>query len=232
MSTAKWVATASVLALSIAAVVYFSSTDTSQPPAVTADASNSTPQQRPQPNEAYSTDVSAPTTAGTLPPGGRDDTRDNDAVRQQVKVSAWQALDDVPAQYDELADDGADRRFIEYSELVGKAFRIGDVINVNIPQLSESIPSEVVAIRSLPNGGYDVTSQFIGDDGQAYVVTLTSGENALYATIDTPSDTYFVQGHNDEGWIISGKEQSSLITWDKPDHIVPPVAIAPPPEQE
>ncbi|MDO6683965.1 MULTISPECIES: hypothetical protein [unclassified Agarivorans] len=141
--------------------------------------------------------------------------------RVPLKQNAWQELENIPEQFNQLRNDGADRRYVEYVNLSHQDLRIGDIVNINIPQLAEDFATEIVSIMPLQQGGKDINSRFIGNDGQAYSITLTTGENALYATIDTPSDTYFVQGHNGEAWVVSSKEQSSLINWNEPDHLMP-----------
>lgn len=157
------------------------------------------------------------------------DTVEGASKREALKITAWDTLNEVPEQYSELESDGAERHYVEYPNLESEDYRIGDLIDLDIPQLAEQFSTEVVSVKKLTHGGKDITSSYEGADGQTYMVTITIGQNALFATIDTADGTYFVQGHNNEAWIISSEEQSSLITWDEPDHLLPPDAIVPKP---
>ncbi|MEE1673809.1 hypothetical protein SNR37_003236 [Agarivorans aestuarii] len=151
------------------------------------------------------------------------------ALPRESHVRAWNVLPEVPAQFEELLKDGTERRFVEYSNLNVQDLRVGDQLDIPVPQLDENFVTEVVSVVPLTHGGKDITSRFDTGNGENYLVTLTSGQDALYATIDTPYETYFIQGHSGEAWIISSREMSSLRSWNHSDELLPEPVVTPKP---
>ncbi|MPW28041.1 hypothetical protein F9L16_03400 [Agarivorans sp. B2Z047] len=148
---------------------------------------------------------------------------------RETHTRAWNELPEVPAQFEELLKDGTERHFVEYSNFKVQDLRVGDQLDIPVPQLDQSFVTEVVSVVPLEHGGKDITSRFDTGNGENYRVTLTSGQGALYATIDTPYETYFVQGHDGEAWVISSREMSSLRSWEHSDELLPEPVKAPKP---
>ncbi len=146
--------------------------------------------------------------------------------------AAWKESVQVPERYKGIVDKHIDRRFIQYDSMQFSGLAPGDSLTLYIPQTNEKYISTVEQVKNHPNGDKTISSTFTGPDGEIYTATITHGENSLYATISTPSDVYFLQGNQKEGWIISSKDQDALVSWTEDDIVHPPSTplVVPPPQ--
>ncbi|GAA5213596.1 hypothetical protein ACFSJ3_03230 [Corallincola platygyrae] len=143
----------------------------------------------------------------------------------------WSQTGGIPAQYADLENQTVDRRFIEFQTDTFVHAAIGDVFDVTIPQTAAVLETKVSSIKMHANGDRTIVGEYTAEDGQQYAITFTQGANALFAHIGTPTDTYFMEGHNNQGWVLSGRDQSSLKTWEHTDAVtIPAIKHVTPPQ--
>ncbi|WP_411994566.1 hypothetical protein [Agarivorans sp. DSG3-1] len=150
-----------------------------------------------------------------------------------VSIKLWKNIEQTPAQYTKLESHNIDRRFVEYNNNAFVGLALGDSFEIALPQLNTEYTPKVMAVEVHANGDRTLSGRYLGDDDKAYSITVTQSSSAMFATIATPSDVYFMQGQQSQGWLISGKDQDSLKTWIDEDSVAIPndAKLNPPPIQ-
>ncbi|WP_163130478.1 hypothetical protein [Agarivorans sp. Alg241-V36] len=131
----------------------------------------------------------------------------------------WSTIERVPAQYQDIAQQDVDRRYLSYQGGPLKHKVLGDKLEIKIPHTGAEYNAHIVDIIEDKDGDRTITSELIGEDGLTYTVTMTVSGSALYAIIGTPNDVYEMQGHLGEGWIVASTSGLHMVDWSLPDTV-------------
>lgn len=161
---------------------------------------------------------------------GRD--FDPDAVLAAMqKSTAWQSgnvdVDKLSLSEEELRDG---REFINFDRLKLESLVSGDTMDLPIDQIGQTYKTKIENAKSNPDGSVTWQGTLMDGDnplddgsGQAYEVTITSGNRMVSGGIFTPEGHFVIEAVDDQGWIANA---STLFKFDPnvPDFIVPPDA--------
>ncbi|MEE1673748.1 hypothetical protein SNR37_003175 [Agarivorans aestuarii] len=136
--------------------------------------------------------------------------------------SAWSVIEYVPKQYLELERESVDRRFVSFDGDALQSLTVGESFEMLLPQLDRTFMPVVDSIQLHDNGDRTISGSYEVKNGKSYQVTFTIGHDGLFATLATPQDVYFMQGHSNQAWLISGRDQDSLKSWGHDDGVAIP----------
>lgn len=93
---------------------------------------------------------------------------------------------------------------------------------ITLPLLKgNKVSAKVESIQVHPNGDYSLRGHINGY-GNDYPITMTYGEQQVFATITTPEGSYSMEALNGLGWLYKNPAEPELITPGNNDFIEPP----------
>ncbi len=93
---------------------------------------------------------------------------------------------------------------------------------ITLPLLKgNKVSAKVESIQVHPNGDYSLRGHINGY-GTDYPITMTYGEQQIFATITTPEGSYSMEALNGLGWLYKNPAEPELITPGNNDFIEPP----------
>lgn len=124
-----------------------------------------------------------------------------DTVVWQVSEEAEEAL----KESEFLANDLKNEAYIELDVWELDNLAVGDYMDLYIPQIGGSFTGEVDMVTNHPNGDRTVEA-YIPGAGSLYSAVITYSENAVYGTLGTQDDVYFIEGDGRHAWIASKRD--------------------------
>jgi hypothetical protein len=97
---------------------------------------------------------------------------------------------------------------------------IGQQINLSLLN-GNKVSAKVEAIQVHPNGDYSLRGHLTGY-GNDYPITMTYGEQHVFATITTPEGSYSMESLNGLGWLYKNPAEPELTTPGNNDFVEPP----------
>lgn len=93
---------------------------------------------------------------------------------------------------------------------------------ITLPLLNgNKVSAKVETIQVHPNGDYSVRGHVNGY-GDDYPITMTYGEQHVFATITTPEGSYSMESLNGLGWLYKNPAEPELTTPGNNDFVEPP----------
>ena len=93
---------------------------------------------------------------------------------------------------------------------------------ITLPLLNgNNVSAKVESIQVHPNGDYSLRGHVNGY-GNEYPITMTYGEQHVFATITTPEGSYSMESLNGLGWLYKNPAEPELTTPGNNDFVEPP----------
>lgn len=150
-----------------------------------------------------------------------------DASRRPSAQPLWRAVNESEAQRKpRYADDWSKegRALVDVSGAVAmaSAWRVGDAVAIEVPQLGERFESRIERIDEGPDGrSRSVRGLIPSEDGPPRRFVVTVGPMHVFAYLDTARGPYELVGDNRLAWLLPSS--SMMAGWDfsKPDYLLP-----------
>jgi hypothetical protein len=153
-------------------------------------------------------------------------------------LAAPEAWEPAPAPGEKLSlseeemKDG--REFIRFNRLKLETLVKGDTLELPVNQAGAVFKAKIIRAKGNQDGSVtwrgtlmDDAGPVVGEDGNPYLVTLTSGDKVVSGGIFSPKGHFVIQGVEDQGWLAPSptlfkqKEKESCVLvpgQNKPDH--------------
>lgn len=136
--------------------------------------------------------------------------------------SPWIENDNPPLVPQRYQRQGIEVRALKMDNNQLSRLRSGDQLILPIPQLNTSYQMQVDVVGRHPNGDKSLKGHLV-NTAKRYSVVMTRGENATFATINTPNGSFMLEAAGDDGWIMSLAELDYMIDPNLDDSRIPDI---------
>jgi len=134
----------------------------------------------------------------------RENQRDK-ASASTDQAELWQRSDQAQQELQGrgiLPVDLAGEVYVQLNTAYLQRLRVGDTMKIYIPQLGKDMAATVDHVSDHDNGDRTVEANFPGM-AKFFSAVITSGKDATYGEISTPSGVYLLEAAGDYGWIAA-----------------------------
>lgn len=141
--------------------------------------------------------------------------------QQNTEQTIWEEEADAPLTPTRFANKGLNARALKMNTQQLARVRVGSELSLPIPQTGQDYKMTVKEVGQHQNG--DKTLKGHLRNQPEYAVVMTKGDNATFATINTPDGSFLLEASKGQGWILASTDLDSLVDPNLVDYLIPEI---------